>query len=103
MKKRQRWPDEICVSDYSPAGEYGKRFSDQGKPEHAGIPGGFEGDQNRDQGSRAERAQGESRIGADGKLSRQGTTARKSRQPPGGLEESIGAVEIRRKDSGKRE
>src|SRR5437773_12576155 len=100
MKKRQRWPDEICVSDYSPTGDYGKRFSDQGKPEHAGIPGGFEGDQNRDQGSRAERVKGESRFGGDGKRSGQGTTAREIRRIPGGLEEGIWAVEIRREDAG---
>src|SRR5207253_8671339 len=102
MKKRQRWPDEICVSDYSPAGDYGKRFSDQGKPEHAGIPGGFEGDQNRDQGSRAERVQGKSGFGPDCELPRQRTAAREIRRIPPGLEESIRAAEIRREDAGIR-
>src|SRR3989449_10389109 len=100
MKKRQRWPDEICVSDYSPTGDYGKRFSHQGKPEHAGVPGGFEGDQNRDQGSRAERGQSESRFGADGKISGQGKTAREIRWITAGMEEGGSAAENRREDAG---
>ena len=42
MKKRRRSPDEIRISDHSPAGDYGKRPGHQGKPEHAGLPGGAE-------------------------------------------------------------
>src|SRR5437870_12558651 len=99
MKKRQRWPDEICVSDYSPTGDYGKRFSDQGKPEHAGISGGFEGDKNRDQGSRAERVQGKSGLSQDCELPRQRTAAREIRRITPGLEESKGASQNRRADA----
>src|SRR5436309_13328961 len=99
MKKRQRWPDEICVSDYSPSGDHGVRFSHQGKPEHAGVPGGFEGDQNRDQRSREERVQSETRFGADGKLPGQGTAAWGIRWILAGVEEGTGSAEIRREDA----
>ena len=69
MKKRRRWPDEIRLSDPSPSGDHGKGPGHQGKPEHAGLPGGAEGDQDRDQGSGAVDFQGEGAFGAHRKLS----------------------------------
>ena len=42
MKKRRRWPNEIGISNSSPSGDHRKRPGDQGKPEHAGVPGGEE-------------------------------------------------------------
>jgi len=49
MKKRRRWlgPNhyEIRIPDYSTSGHHRKRFGDQGKPEHAGLPGCAGGDE----------------------------------------------------------
>src|SRR5690349_20953048 len=102
MKKRRRWPDEIRIPDHSPAGDYRKRFGHQGKSEHAGFSGGDEGDQDGNQGSRADDFQGEGAFGAYGDVSGERAAAREVRGLPSGLEEGVRAVALRREDAGVR-
>src|ERR1035438_2412452 len=99
---RRRWPDEIRLSDYSEAGDHGKRSWDQRDPEHAGISGGTEGDEDRNQGSGAGDLQSKSRFGAYRELSGKRTAAGQVYRLPSGLEEGIRALEEWREDAGVR-
>src|ERR1700741_964611 len=102
MKKRRRWRNEVGLRNSSPSGYYGKGPGHQGKREHARVPGGEAGDQDRDQGSGTVDFQSESRLGAHRELPREGTAPWTFRGLPSGLEEGVRAVEGRRKDAGVR-
>src|SRR5579864_7898416 len=102
MKKRRRWRNEERIPDHSPSGDYRKGPSHQGKPEHAGIPGGSEGDQDGNQGSGAVDFQSESAFRAHGHVSGKRAASRKVRGLPSGLEEGLCAVALRREDAGIR-
>src|SRR5690348_7404419 len=98
MKKQRRWPDEVRIPDHSPSGNYGKRFGHQGKPEHAGLSGGAQGDEDGNQRSGADHFQGESAFRTHRDLSGKGTAAWEICRVPSGLEESLRAIAVRRKD-----
>src|SRR5579872_1598480 len=106
MKKRRRWrkPNqyEIRISNHSASGDYREGPGYQGKPEHAGLPGGAEGDQDGNQGSSADDFQSESAFSAYGDVSGKRAAARKVRRLPSGLEEGVRAVAVRREDAGIR-
>src|SRR5579862_218015 len=101
-KKRRRWPDEIGISDSAASGHHREGPCDQGKPEHAGVPGGPEGNEDGDQGSSADDFQGESALGSYSYLSGQRAPARKVCRLPSGLEKGVRSFEVRRKDAGVR-
>src|SRR5215469_6394573 len=102
MKKRRRWRNEERIPDHSPSGDYRKGSRDQGEPEHAGVPGGSEGDQDGNQGSGADDFQGEGAFGAHRHLSWERAPARKVCGLPRGLEEGVRALAFRREDAGVR-
>src|SRR5437879_2475343 len=102
MKKPRRWPDEIRIPDHSASCDHRKRFGHQGEPEHAGLSGGAQGDEDRDQGSCAKHFQGESAFGAHGDVSGKRTAARKVCRLPSRLEEGLRKAAQRREDAGVR-
>src|SRR5215468_6840960 len=102
MKKPRRWRNEIRVSNSSPSGNHGKGTGHQGTREHVGVPGGKGSHEDRNQGGGAIHLQGEGRFRTHGELSGQGAPARTFRRLSSGLEESVRAFEVRRKDAGVR-
>src|SRR5271166_3226371 len=102
MKKRRRWPDEIRIPDHSPSRDYREGPGHQGKPEHAGLPGGAQGDQDGNQAGGADDFQGESAFRTHGDVSGERAAARQVRGLPSGLEEGVRAVAGRGEDAGVR-
>src|ERR1700740_2557701 len=102
MKKRRRWRNEVSLRNSSPPGDYGKGPGHQGEREHARVPGGEAGNQDRNQGSGAIDFQGEGGFGAHRQLSGKRAAPRPFRGLPSRLEEGVRAVEGRRKDAGVR-
>src|SRR6185437_8844891 len=93
---------EDHISDYSPAGNYREGPGHQGKPEHAGLPGFAQGEQDGDQRSGAGNLQSESELGAHGELSGERAAARKVCRVSSGLEEGVRKIAGRREDAGVR-
>src|SRR5271156_1994159 len=104
MKKRRRWHKnhEIRIPDYSPSRDHRKRFGDQGKPEHAGLPGFAAGDQDGSEASGADDFQGEGIVRAHRRISWKRAAAGEVCRLPSGLEKSIRTVAGRREDAGVR-
>src|SRR5581483_2085522 len=73
-----------------------------GEPEHPGVPGSEQGDQDGNQASGADDFQGESSFHSHCELPRQGTAAGKVCRLPSRLEKSLRAVKGRREDAGVR-
>src|SRR4029077_3101291 len=99
MKKRRRGRDGVGLSHSSASGHHREGAGHQGKPEHAGLPGGAGGDENRDQGSPGKDFQGEGPVRAYRQLSGQGTPPGTVRGISSGLEKGICAVEGWREDA----
>src|SRR5579885_202181 len=102
MTKRRRWRNEVGIPDSSPSGDYREGPDHQGEREHARVPGGQAGDQDRNQGGRAVDLQGEGRFGAHGQLPGKTAAPRAFRGLPSGLEKGVRAPEGRREDAGVR-
>src|SRR5260370_20090321 len=102
MKKRRRWPDEIRIPDHSASGDHRKRFGHQGEPEHAGLSGGAQSDQDGDQGSGAKHFQGESALRAHGDVSGKRTAAREVCRLPSRQAEGLRKAAKRRGNAGVR-
>src|SRR5580765_645800 len=100
--KRRRWRNEIRISDYSPSSDYREGPGHQGKPEHAGLPGGTESDQDGNQASGTDDFQGESALRAHRHVCGKRAAAREVCRLPSGLEEGVRAVAVRREDAGVR-
>src|SRR5215471_12360450 len=99
LTKRRRWRNEERIPDHSPSGDYREGSRDQGEPEHAGVPGGSEGDQDGNQGSGADDFQGEGAFGAHGHLSGERAAEGKVCRLSSGLEEGVRAVAFGREDA----
>ena len=102
MKKRRRWPDEIRIPDHSPSGDHRKRFGDQGKPEHAGLPGGSGSDEDGSEAGGADDFQSQSAFRPHGDVSGKRAAAREVCRLSTRLEEGVCTAAGGREDAGVR-
>src|ERR1700678_3514453 len=102
MKKRRRWHKnhEIRIPDYSPSRDHRERSGDQGKPEHAGLPGLAKSHQDRSEAGGAIDFQSKSSLRAHRDVPRKRAAPRQICRLPSGLEKSLRTASRRRKNAG---